>query len=246
VYDDDTYTANEILTLIVDYYDLDEDVAQALCLRYYTHQGQQRQRTTITMRLHETLQQIEITEANGNVRQLTIEDLTISCFYPQGYFIEEDLTCNSQFMLDTMPTIGAQIRQRMPWIPLVTPIHLILDNAGGHGTRAAIEEYTRRLRNDHNVIIKFQPARSPEVNALDLGIWMSLQSAVERKHRNRRRDIDALATTVQEAWRDLPADTIQRVFNRIPVVHQLFVESGGDNVNVEERRGRRNIAVAPE
>jgi hypothetical protein len=134
----------------------------------------------------------------------------------------------------------------MPWIPRETPIHLILDNAGGHGTRAAIEEYTRRLRNDHNVIIKFQPARSPEVNALDLGIWMSLQSAVERKHRNRRRDIDALATTVQEAWRDLPADTIQRVFNRIPVVYQLIVESGGDNINVEERRGRCNIAAALE
>ncbi len=106
-------------------------------------------------------------------------------------------------MLQTMPTIGAQIRQQMPWIPRETPTHLILDNAGGHGARAAIEEYTRRLRNDHNV-------------------------------------------TVQEAWRDLPADTIQRVFNRIPVVHQLIVESGGDNIKVEERRGCRNIAVAPE
>jgi hypothetical protein len=131
----------------------------------------------------------------------------------------------------------------MPWIPRQEPIYLILDNAGGHGTRAAINEYTRRLRNDHNVIIKFQPARSPEVNALDLGIWMSLQSVVKRRHRNRRRDIDALATTVQEAWKDLPAD---QVFNRIPVVHQLIVECGGDNVNVEERRGRHNIAVAPE
>ena len=41
VYDDETYTANEILALIVDYYELDEDVTQALCLRYNTHQGQQ-------------------------------------------------------------------------------------------------------------------------------------------------------------------------------------------------------------
>jgi hypothetical protein len=137
------------------------------------------------MRAHETLQEIQITEENGNVRQLTIQDLTISCFYPQRSLIKEDVTCNSQFMLQTMPTIDAQIRQQMPWIPQETPIHLILDNAGGHGTRAAIEEYTRWLRNDQNVIIKFQPARSPELNALDLGIWMSLQSAVERRHRNR-------------------------------------------------------------
>ena len=149
-------------------------------------------------------------------------------------------------MLHHVPLIAAEMREKMPLVPPTEPIYLVMDNAGCHGTQEAIEEYTRRLRNEYNVVIKFQPAHSPEVNALDLGIWMSLQSSVERKHRNRRRDIDALATTVQEAWRDLPADTIQRVFNRIPVVHQLFVESGGDNVNVEERRGRRNIAVAPE
>jgi hypothetical protein len=77
-----------------------------------------------------------------------------------------------------------------------------------------------------------------------LGIWMSLQSLVERRHQNRPQDIEALATTVQEAWADLPADTIQWVFNRIPVVHQLIVECGGDNVNVEERRGHCNIAAA--
>jgi predicted DNA-binding protein (MmcQ/YjbR family) len=41
VYDNETYTANEILALIVDYYELDNDVTQALCIRYHTHQGQQ-------------------------------------------------------------------------------------------------------------------------------------------------------------------------------------------------------------
>jgi hypothetical protein len=149
-------------------------------------------------------------------------------------------------MLETMPTIGAEIRQNMPWVPQEQPIYLIMDNAGGHGTREAVGQYTRALRNQFNVIIKQQPARSPKLNALDLGIWMSLQSAVERMHRNARRDAEALTTTVQEAWRDLSADTIQRVFNRIPVVYQLIVESGGDNINVEERRGRCNIAAAPE
>ncbi len=53
----------------------------------------------------------------------------------------------------------------------------VLDNTGGHGTRAVIEEYKRRVRQEKNIIIKFQPASSPEINALDLGIWMSLQSA---------------------------------------------------------------------
>jgi hypothetical protein len=65
-------------------------------------------------------------------------------------------------------------------------------------------------------------------------------------HWNTRRDAEALTRTVQEAWRDLPVDTILRVFNRIPVVYQLIVECGGDNINVKERRGHRNIAAAPE
>jgi hypothetical protein len=134
----------------------------------------------------------------------------------------------------------------MPWVQQEQPIYLLMDNAGGHGTREAVGQCTRALRNEYNVIIKQQPARSPELHALDLGIWMSLQSAVKRMHRNARRDAEALTTTVQEAWRDLPGDTIQRVFNRIPMVYQLIVESGGDNINVEERRGHRNIAAALE
>jgi hypothetical protein len=246
LHDDPTFTATELLTLVADYYELDDDVAEALCLRYVTHVGGERNRRTITMRGNETIPEIFITTLEGNQRALTIDDVTISCFYPRGSIIKEEVTCNSRFMLETMPTIGAKICRNMPWVPHEQPIYLIMDNAGGHGTREAVGRYTRALRNQFNVIIKQRPARSPELNALDLGIWMSLQSAVEKMHRNARRDAEVLTITVQEAWRDLPADTIQRVFNRIPVVYQLIVESGGGNINVEERRGRRNIAVAPE
>ena len=69
---------------------------------------------------------------------------------------------------------------------------------------------------------------------------MSVQAVVEVRHRNRRRDPDGLAATVREAWDNLPAGTIQKVFGRIPTVLQLIVDSGGDNVTVEDRRGRRN------
>jgi hypothetical protein len=101
----------------------------------------------------------------------------------------------------------------MPWISNKTSIHLVLDNAGGHGTSSANGEYTRHLRNEHNIIIKFQPVFSPEVNALDLGIRMSLQTVVEHRHNKRRHGIDAIARAVQEAWADLPADTTQQVFD---------------------------------
>ncbi len=136
-----------------------------------------------------------------------------------------------------MPIIGAEIRRKMPFIPQDTTINLIMDNAGGHGTQEAIDEYTARLQRDFNIRIKHQAPRSPETNALDLGIWCSIQSAVEKLHRNRRRDPDTLAVSVRDAWENLPSDTILRVFNRIPVVLQLIVDHNGENDLVETRRG---------
>ncbi len=73
---------------------------------------------------------------------------------------------------------------------------------------------------------------------------MSVQAAVEVKHRNRRRDPDGLAATVREAWENLPAVTIQKVFNRIPIVLELIVESGGDNITMEDRRCHCSMVVA--
>jgi len=127
-------------------------------------------------------------------------------------------------MLRTLPAIGEAIRMKMPWVPIEETMYLVMDNAGGHGTVAAIEEYTHLLATRFNIEIIHQPARSPEVNALDLGVWMATQSQGERIHLTRARDPDTLANTVQEAWRDLPAESIDRIFGRIPINLQLIAE----------------------
>jgi hypothetical protein len=114
-----------------------------------------------------------------------------------------------------MNLIGAEIRHRTPWIPQDCPINLILNNAGGHGTIEAKEQYTPQLLENHNIIIKWQPPRSPELNVLILGLWISLQLAVEKKQQEQRRMTDALAVSVQEAWRDLLVASINKVFSRI-------------------------------
>jgi hypothetical protein len=57
-----------------------------------------------------------------------------------------------------------------------------MDNARGHGTREAREEYTRQLLENFNIEIIQQSACSPEVNVLDFGICMSFQSHVEHRH----------------------------------------------------------------
>ena len=64
--------------------------------------------------------------------------------------------------------------------------HLMMDNAGGHGSNEAVEKYTEDLKNKYKIEIIQQVPRSPETNVLDLGIWMSLQSAVEKESRASR------------------------------------------------------------
>ena len=76
------------------------------------------------------------------VRQVQLDDLQLFRMIPAGTHLEEDISCDSTFMLQTMPKVGATIRQSMPWIPLAQPIYLQMDNAGGHGTKNLICEYT--------------------------------------------------------------------------------------------------------
>lgn len=57
-----------------------------------------------------------------------------------------------------------------------------MDNTGGHDTGDVIKEYITILKDKHNVIVVFQVPRSPYTNLLDLGVWCSLESEVEKTH----------------------------------------------------------------
>jgi hypothetical protein len=48
LYDDKMYTMLELVTLIAAHYELDDDVAKALCLHYATHDGGDTNRRTVT------------------------------------------------------------------------------------------------------------------------------------------------------------------------------------------------------
>jgi hypothetical protein len=130
----------------------------------------------------------------------------------------------------------------MPWVPQDETIYLVMDNAGGHGTEEAIGEYTRRMQREFNIEIIFQSSRSPEVNALDLGLWMSIQSWVEKQQFHKTTTADALAASVKEVWQHLPSSTLTKVFDRIPIVLQIIVEDQGRNDRVEMRQGRVLVA----
>jgi hypothetical protein len=78
--------------------------------------------------------------------------------------VDEDITCNSEFMLDIMPRIGMEIREKYHWVPRGESVYLVMDNAGGHGTDDAKLAYTEDLLKWKIVIIWQIPMSSTHPN----------------------------------------------------------------------------------
>jgi hypothetical protein len=55
-------------------------------------------------------------------------------------------------------------------------------------------------------------------------------------HKNKATFADALTQSVQEAWADLPSQTIVNVFEWVPIVHDIILADNVGNDHIEERR----------
>ena len=149
-----------------------------------------------------------------------------------------DVSCDSEYMDEVMPQVGQAIRDTYHWVPREHPIFLYLDNAGGHGTQEIVDKYVKYLKDDFNVVCVHQRPRSPATNMLDLGVWMALQNVVERLHFKKRKELDALARTTEDAWGELESMKLTNVWNRWRLVLDLIVEGEGGDGMVEAKRGK--------
>ena len=148
-------------------------------------------------------------------------------------------------MLRTMPKVGKAICQSHFWVLADEWIHCVLNSAGGHGTDKAIAIYTEELAK-MKVKLVHQIPQSLDTNVLDLGIWMSLQSAVEKKHRLRRGDKDALHASVMHFWDEVTnEEAFKKVFNRLKN-YKIIEKFGGGNDLVEGFHGKGGTAQLEE
>jgi hypothetical protein len=170
----------DMKAVVIAAFDLEEEIADRLIIRFKDHTT----RGTVTWKLFEGFHGATISPAPGAPRRpLRIEDLALRAHFLSGEKVPIDVTCDSQFMKEHMDKIGKAIRAKYDWLPLTEEIYLVMDNAGGHGTKDTIDQYVADLLDTHNVRVLWQEPRGPELNLLDLGVWMSLQSAVETTKR---------------------------------------------------------------
>ena len=177
-------------------------------------------------------------KCKGRTRPLTLDDITLHIRVERGSNRECDVNCDTTFMLNSIHDIGKSIRDKMDFVPVWEPIHLFIDNAGGHGTNKGKEEYEKILYEDYFIILLWQVPNSPETNMLDLGAWMTIQSVVEKLHRQRVMNEDALADTIEEAFDNFDGYTkLAAIARRWELVLDLILDDDGGNDLVETKRG---------
>ena len=172
-------------------------------------------------------------------RPLTLNDLYPEVRVDRYTIVMEDVTCDSAFMMETVHEIGRNIRSSFYWVKKDIPIHLFLDNAGGHGTIETRGNFGKILKDEYNVEVNLQVPNSPETNMLDLGVWMSFQNLIEKIHtKENRRDSDTLSESVCKAWIAFNGFAkLKEVSERWKLVLDLILADNGGNNKVENCRG---------
>jgi len=174
---------------------------------------------------------------------LAITDVSMYVHYKRGEYIKEDVNCDSTFMLKSIQTVGKAIRKAFHWAKEET-IFLHKDNARGHGTADAIDEYTRVLKEEYNIQIVHQIPRSPETNVLDIGMWCCLQWAVDSIMRGHQGNIHALNKDIYDVWQSKALSMpFSSVWKRLGRVLHLIKEDNGGNELVEQKRGKKWAAL---
>ena len=98
------------------------------------------------------------------------------------------------------------------------------------------QEYTEILKEEYNIIVEWQPPNSPELNLLDLGVWMALQSVVKKEHRGKLVNKDVLADTVYKAFGSMDEAVLRNVYCCWITVLDLVIQGEGSNDLVEQNR----------
>ena len=177
-----------------------------------------------------------------------MNEMDVVVRYKAGDEIVQDVSCDSKYMKEAMVRVAESIRMKYDELGVDrdTYIYLMMDNAGGHGTDECVRDYTRKLKDDYNIIIIQQCPRSPCTNTLDLGVWRTLQSHVEKMHKTCVNELNALAETVERAWGEKSLDdSIINVFEKIKTVLDIIIKDDGSIQRCEThyRGAKRNELV---
>ena len=112
-------------------------------------------------------------------------------------------------------------------------VRVQLDNAGGHGVKTSIDELNTYCKGKNYKIEFFtQSARSPDVNALDLGIWNSMQRQVDWVKYDTKAEgsmADRIMDNVGTMWQSYDSQKLTNIFELLPRIMKCIIDEKGGN-----------------
>ena len=123
------FLISECLEIISQFYELEVETASQLALRY--------KKNDKCVMMDEEKQIKDYGEVDKSF---------LVMYYKKGELKEEDVSCDSDFMLNAIPEEAQKWRAigTRFGVPTATTMFINMDNAGGHGTGNAIDTYTSR------------------------------------------------------------------------------------------------------
>lgn len=193
----------------------------------------------------------ELCKKHRNAEEMDLDDVhLVVVSHLSGETYEDDVNCDGDFMEEALlNTVGPELRAAFHWVPDNVLIRLQMDNAGGHGGLTRINKMKEEMLARFNVLLVCQPPNSPESNVLDLGVWRSVQSKVDKMDREQRMDAHQLWATIQRAWDEYgTADdnlALHAIWEKLRDIAEVTIASNGDNNNAEAKyAGARKRARA--
>ena len=121
-----------------------------------------------------------------------------------------------------------------------------IDNAGGHGggrgnvdatTLEDLRAFCSSNYPQYRIIFKAQASKSPDFNLLDLGVWWSLDTCVQKKKQNilipKEKDI---IDTVGAGWAEWNGARISKICTTLDHLLQKAIELNGSYTAVEHSK----------
>ena len=144
--------------------------------------------------------------------------------------------------------LGDSIKEKLQWAKNVT---VQLDGAGGHAPKQSIDELNDWGKQQKPTIeFVLQPARSPDLNALDLGAWTSMQATVDSYKDQIVNDPEKtgnsenlLIQAVKNAFIEWTKENhLKKFFETLQLQYGYVLDANGDVVNPKhQKRNKKKI-----
>ncbi len=148
---------------------------------------------------------------------------------PKGASVVNNVEVTAERFLNMLrENVVPTIRRKMFWAKNVT---VQMDGPAAHVGKGNLAAFDK-LGKDSKTKITFlvQPAQSPDLNVLDLGIFNHLQIAVDKAKRSAVQwRIEDLAKQVRTTFSGMPASVLTSIFEKKSNVRDEVKKYRGDN-----------------